>query len=314
MKAWQFVGTGKPLTLNEVAEPTAGPGELVLDVRAVGLCHSDVGFLEEDDYPLPAPLPVTLGHEVAGIITEIGPGVEGWRIGDRVGIANTDNRVPGIMRDGGFAAKVKAFPDAILRLPDSLGFELAALAADAGATAHHAVVSVGKAGPGVKIGIIGFGGLGQIGTRVAALAGAEVYVAEIREEAWPQAVEFGAVKVVGDITELAEDDLDVIVDFAGFGTTTAAAIETVRPGGVVVQAGMAKKEATISVWTLIMHQVTLVPTLGGTIDDLRAVYGFMAASELAPKVTTISFDEIPAGLEELSRGTADGRLVARIGS
>ncbi|MEV5411165.1 zinc-binding dehydrogenase [Thermopolyspora sp. NPDC052614] len=285
----------------------------MLDIKAAGLCHSDVGFLEEDDYPLPAPPPVTLGHEVAGVIAEIGEGVEGWSVGDRVGIANIGDSVPGIMRDGGFTYKITARPDVLLRMPDALSFEQAALAADAGATAHHAVIAVGQAGPGVKIGILGFGGLGQIGTRIAALAGADVYVAEIKEETWPLAIAFGAIKVVKDITELADEQLDVIVDFAGFGTTTAAAIETVRVGGRVVQAGMAKKQATISIWTMIMNQVSLIPTLGGTMEDLKAVYDHMASGRLTPKITTISFAEIPEGLARLSQGTADGRLVARIG-
>lgn len=312
MKAWQFTKTHEPLVLNEVPDPTAAPGEVVLDIKAAGLCHSDVGFLEEDDYPLPAPLPVTLGHEISGVISEVGEGVKEWSVGDRVGIANIGDAVPGIMRDGGFTYKIAAHVDVLLRMPDLLTFEQAAMAADAGAAAHHAVMVAGQAGPGVKVGILGFGGLGQIGARIAVLAGASVYVAETKEEAWSLASEFGAVKVVGDISELANEQLDVIVDFAGFGTTTAAAIETVRPGGRVVQAGMAKKEATVSIWTMIMHQVALIPTLGGTMDDLKAVYDYMASGELTPKITTISFDEIPAGLQRLSQGTAEGRLVALI--
>ncbi|WP_072803256.1 alcohol dehydrogenase catalytic domain-containing protein [Rhodococcoides yunnanense] len=310
MKAWQFTRTHAPLVLRDLPDPVAVPGEVVLDVRAAGLCHSDVGFLEEDDYPLPAPLPVTLGHETAGVVSAVGEGVEGFSIGDRVGIANVGSAVPGIMRDGGFARKVVARADALVHMPASLAFEQAALAADAGASAHHAVMVSGEAGPGVRIGIIGFGGLGQIGARIAVLAGAEVYVAEIKEETWPLAREFGAIKTVRDIAECADDHLDVIVDFAGFGTTTAAAIETVRRGGRVVQAGMAKKEATVNIWLMVMKQISLVATMGGTKEDLESVYGLLASGELDPKITTITFDDIPAGLDQLSRGTADGRLVA----
>ena len=314
MKAWQLVKKHSPLVLNEVPEPSAAPGSVVLDIKAVGLCHSDVGFLEEDDYPLPASPPLILGHEVAGVISEIGEGVHGWSIGDRVGIANIVGSVPGIFRDGGFTHKITAHTDELVRMPSLLTFEQAAIAADAGTTAHHAVIAAAQVGPGVKVGILGFGGLGQIGARIAVLVGAEVYVAEPKQETWPLAVEFGAIKVVSDISELADDHLEVIIDFAGFGTTTTAAIETVRTGGRVVQAGMAKKEATISIWTMIMNQVTLIPSLGGTADDLKAVYEYMASGQLSPKITTISFDEIPVGLRALSEGVADGRLVARIES
>jgi len=313
MKAWQFVSAHSPLVLNEVPEPVAGTGEVVLDIRAAGLCHSDVSFLEEDDYPLPATPPVTLGHEVAGVISELGEGVTGWAIGDRVGIANIGKAVPGIMRDGGFSFKISSRPEVLVRLPDAVSFEQAAMASDAGVAAHNAVITVGEATRGLKIGILGFGGLGQIGTRLAVLAGAEVFVAEPREQTWPLASEFGAVKVVRDITELASDELDVIVDFAGFGSTTAAAIETVRGGGLVVQAGMAKKEATINIWALVMRRVSLLPSFGCTLADLEAVYGFLASGALDPAITTITFDEIPEGLDRLSRGVVEGRLVALIG-
>ena len=87
MKAWQFIGEGQPLTLNEVPEPTAGPGEVLIDVLAAGLCHSDVGFLEG---AIPAAmfgeLPRTLGHEVAGRVRELGEGVTSVKVGDTVAV------------------------------------------------------------------------------------------------------------------------------------------------------------------------------------------------------------------------------------
>ena len=74
MKAWQFTGTHQPLQLNEVAEPEPAPDEVLIDVKACGLCHSDVGILEVENFPLPMRdrLPVTLGHEVVGVISRLG--------------------------------------------------------------------------------------------------------------------------------------------------------------------------------------------------------------------------------------------------
>ncbi|MFJ7995602.1 alcohol dehydrogenase catalytic domain-containing protein [Streptomyces sp. NPDC096310] len=88
MKSWRFHGTGRPLTPDEVPAPHAGPGEVVVDVKAAGLCHSDVGALDDPQWMTSFPrIPMTLGHENAGVISEVGPGMEAWKVGDRVGLA-----------------------------------------------------------------------------------------------------------------------------------------------------------------------------------------------------------------------------------
>ena len=314
MRAWQFTGTHEPLVLVEVPEPTPGPDEVLIDIRACGLCHSDVGVLEVDGFPLPAKasLPVTLGHEVAGEVSVVGANVGHWAVGDRVGIGNVGDAIPGIMRDGGYAQRITSAPDVLVRIPDAVSFEQAAFCMDAGMTSHGGVIGAGQVGPGDKVGIIGLGGLGQIGARVAHLAGCEVHVAEIREELWPLARELGARSAVRDVRELADQELDVIVDFAGVGTTTAGAIEAIATGGRVVQVGMTTAEATINTNQLIMKGVTLVGSLGGTLDDVRSVFDLIASGALNPQTTVIGFDEVPSGLSRLSQGDVVGRLVARI--
>jgi propanol-preferring alcohol dehydrogenase len=89
MKAWQFEGTGKPLALHEVDEPTAGPGEVVVEVKATGVCHSDVTTLDDPGWMslFEKGLPRTMGHESAGVIIEVGEGMEPWKVGDRVGLS-----------------------------------------------------------------------------------------------------------------------------------------------------------------------------------------------------------------------------------
>ncbi len=314
MKAWQFMKAHEPLILTEVDEPIADRGEVVLDIKAAGLCHSDVSLLEDEMFPL-APggePPLTLGHEVAGVISEVAADVTGWAIGDRVGIALVGDSVPGLSRDGGYSFRVVARPEVLVRIPEGVSYEQAAAGTDAGFTAYHAVVAAGQIAPGTKIGIIGLGGLGQIGARIAVLEGAEVFVAEVKKDVWPLGEQIGVKRVVADITELADEQLDVIVDFAGFGTTTTAAIATVRPEGRVVQVGMGREESTISTRTLVVNQLTLTGVRGGTKEDLAGVYDLLATGKLDPSLTVISFDEIPAGLQQLSEGKVVGRLVAKI--
>ncbi len=314
MKAWQFTGTHEPLVLREIDEPVPSAGEVLIDIKAAGLCHSDVGLLHHDSFSLPesAHLPLTLGHEIAGVISQVGADVTGHNVGDRVALAGVGEAVAGIHRDGGYTFQVTARPDVLVRIPALVSFEQAAAGTDAGATAHHAVIVAGQVTKGDRVAVVGFGGLGQIGARIAVLAGCEVDVAEIKQDVWALAHQVGATRVVSDVTELADARPDVIIDFAGFGTTTAAAIETVRPGGRVVQVGMGRLAATISTKTLILNQVTLVGCLGGDKDDIAGVYDLMDTGELDPTISTIGFEEIPAGLDRLARGEVVGRLVARI--
>ena len=311
MQAWQMTATQAPLVLTDVAEPRAGHGEVVVDIRAAGLCHTDVGILHDAAWTATiAPFPLTLGHEVAGVISEVGPGVEGWSVGDRVGVSPAGTTRPGLGRDGGYAARCIGHAADLVAVPDGVSFELAAAGTDAGRAPYRAVMVRGEVKAGDKVGIIGLGGLGQVGARIAVLAGAEVYAAEPKQDVWPMARELGVARVASSITEFADVGLDVIVDFAGFGTTTAEAIETVRDFGRVVQVGMGRLEATISTNALILKQVTLMGSRGGTVDDIAAVYELFATADLAPKLERIGFPDIPAALDRLHRGQVTGRLVA----
>ena len=314
MRAWQFTNTHEPLVFADVPVPSAGPGQVVLDVVSAGLCHSDVGVLEDEGWlPFLPRRPVTMGHEVAGVVTEVGDDVTEWSIGDRVGVCPmTRAGAPGYGYDGGFADKIVVDQITLVPIPESVSFALGAAGTDAGMTSHHAVMATGRVAAGTKLGIIGLGGLGQIGARVGVLAGAEVYVAEIDEEVWDLAGELGVTGVARSIRDFADRQLDVIVDFAGFGTTTAEAIETVRFGGRVVQVGMGKLEATISTRDLIIKEIELVGCRGGTKDDVAGVYELFATGQLAPHYAEIGFDDIPDGLDRLARGLVKGRLVARV--
>lgn len=167
---------------------------------------------------------------------------------------------------------------------------------------------------GIKFGVIGFGGLGQIGARVAHLRGAEVYVAEVNEAIWDRAREAGAAKVAKSITEFAHVELDVIIDYAGFGVTTAEALKTVKSSGGarVVQVGMGRLESTIDTYSLILGRKQLHGSMGGSKEDVEETMKYMASGELQPAITEIDFEEIPAGIQQLTDGTVTGRLVAKV--
>ncbi len=311
MRAWRFTGTHDPLVLQDIPEPTATPGHVVVDVKAAGLCHSDVALFEDEKWLQMMTLPVTPGHEIAGVISQVGEGVTGWQVGDDVCVWLMQE-LQGYQVDGGFGDKVSVHADALIRIPDGVSFAQAAAATDAGMTSYGAIFGTGKVTAGTKLGIIGFGGLGQIGARCAVLEGAEVYVAEVKEDVWPLVEQAGVRKVVKNVRDLAEFEPEVIVDLAGFGTTTADAIEAIAPGGRVVLVGMGKLEATINTYPLIMKAVQLCGSAGGTKEHIAAVLGWMAKGELKPVLTEIPFDEIADGIQRLHDGKVTGRLVAHV--
>ena len=310
MKAWHFTGTHRPLVRVDIPVPRPSTGQVRIDVKAAGLCHSDVGMLGDEKWLASFPsLPIVPGHEVAGVVSSLGRGVTEFDVGDRVAVCPMVSG-SGYRLDGGFAPKAVAPVSSLLRIPDAVSFALAAIATDSGMTSHSAVIKRGGVKKGDKVGIIGLGGLGQIGARIAVLKGADVYVAEINEHVWDLARQIGATRVERNIADFADLELDVIVDFAGFGVTTRQAIETVRRGGRVVLVGMGNLESTINTHPLIIGARELVGNVGGAPDDIAAVLRLMAKRMIEPAIEEITFDQIGDGIDRLQRGAVRGRLVA----
>ena len=318
MKAWQYPGNKQPIQLNEVPEPTPGENEVVIDVKAAGLCHSDIMYMTIGDAAMPY-VPMTQGHENAGVISAIGPGVTGFSIGDVVGVCSSGIRPPlGMFTPGGFADKLVADYRDLARVPAGLDVSLAALATDAGMTSYHAMIKAGGAKAGMKVGVIGFGGLGQIGARAAVLAGAEVHVAETKEDVWPIALAAGVTACVKDADEWSGDPMnpmaggtfDLVVDYAGFNTTQKS-LNAIKRGGRSVQVGLGAPTFTVTTSTILGKE--LVGSLGGNVQDIEEVCELMAKGEIVPVYEEIAFDEIGAGLERLKNNQVTGRLVARFG-
>jgi propanol-preferring alcohol dehydrogenase len=309
MKAWQFNGINEPLERVEIPYPKAGTGEIVVDIKAAGLCHSDVSFMDGTITSLLKEIPIILGHEIAGVVAEIGEGVSDFQPGQRVGIpATTDG--PGTYRNGGFADAVVVLANQCVHVPDEVPFEQAAPAMDAARTAYRAVVTTGLVQKGINVGIIGYGGLGSLGVQIAKELGAEVYVAEVNTKTWDEAKATGIKGISADIRDFEQAGLDVIIDFAGFGTTTASAIDAIKPRGRVVQIGLAKEMATISAQKVTMKEITYVGASNGEKHEAEEVLKLMASGNIKSNIIKISFDKIPDSLDQLKKGGINRRFVA----
>ncbi|MFE3060280.1 zinc-binding dehydrogenase [Nocardia sp. NPDC059239] len=218
---------------------------------------------------------------------------------------------PGLSTDGGFADMILAPLFALVPIPDGISFGQAAVATDSIATAYHAVLSTGAVSKDQTVGVIGLGGLGLNGVAVAHNAGARVYGVDVNPAAFEPARQLGAIECFSDTSELREVRPDVIIDFAGMGTTTAAAVEAVQTGGRVVLVGLGANEVTIDGPRLVARSIQLLGSLGADKNDLIAIYGEIAAGRLQPVVQEIRFSELREGYERLERGEVQGRLVVR---
>jgi D-arabinose 1-dehydrogenase-like Zn-dependent alcohol dehydrogenase len=312
MRAWQYTQDGAPLVLTEVEDPTAGPGEVVIAITASGLCHSDVGFVDGTISHLLPFAPITLGHEIVGVVESVGEGVTRFSAGDRVGVP-ADIDTPGTASDGGFADKVAVREEFVLALPDAVAFDQAATASCAGRTAYHALTGAGRIEPGMKVGIVGLGGLGTLAAQIAVAMGATVYGAEINTAVHEAALAMGVTAVSTDIRDFADEKLDLIADFAGFGgATTGAALEAVRDRGRVVVVGLGSTFGELNIADIVLRNLELVGSQGGSMQDYADILELMAAGTVSSRVEHIGFEEIGHGMERLEEGGLTARLVAML--
>lgn len=312
MRAWQFTEVGEPLSLREVPVPTPAGGEIVVQVVAAGLCHSDIGFLDGTLTPLLPFRPITLGHEIAGTVAVVGANVEEFEVGQQVVIPAAIEG-PGTSMNGGFADLVAVPARLVVPMPDGVPFDQAAAATDAGLTSYHAVAIQGQVGAGTRVAIVGLGGLGSVGAQIALALGATVHVAEKSERVHAFARSLGVDAVVSDIKDFRGLEFDVVIDFAGFGTTTDGAIHAVRRGGRVILVGLGLARGEIDLQALTLNEVELIGSQAGTKEDCAAVLELVAAGQIASRITSIGFEDIGDGISKLERGEVVGRLVATVG-
>lgn len=317
MKCFQIQALGdRTLEAKELAIPEPGDEQVLIQVQAAGLCHSDCHILHGALDHLIRKRPLTLGHEVAGVIVKTGPGVTDHKIGDKIAaalvtypVSTSDwNKTIGLGYDGGFAEFAVVDLINICPIPDGVTFPQAAVATDSIATAYHAVVVEGQVGPSTTVAIIGLGGLGLNGVAIAALQGAKVIGIDVDAEKFPEALHCGALACYGSLDTTPQLDFDVVIDFAGVGTTTANAIRAVKIGGTVVQVGLGVNQALLPMYELVTKCVTLRGSMGSSLDELREVLKLVASGHISPVLEEIPFSGVPLGLQRLESQQVKGRL------
>jgi len=309
----KYANADGALEVRDLPAPSAGPGTVLVRVHTVGICGSDIHMWHDSQSKSSkGVLPVTLGHESAGVIAEVGEGVEGWAIGDRVvcetaasicGVcalcrSGRYNLCPwregyGLKRDGGMAEFVVAEPRVLHRIPDGVDYEAAALT-EPYAVAYNAVVERATIKPGDLVVIQGAGAIGINALQVALLEGAGTTVvlgtpADAHRLAI--ATELGADHVV-DITQEDPAELigrlhdgfgaDVVVDATGVSAALQQSMELVRPGGSIAKVGWGPQPLGFTLDPLVKKAATLYGCYSHTWNTWENVLRLFATGRLRP--------------------------------
>ncbi|GAB2701136.1 NAD(P)-dependent alcohol dehydrogenase [Microbacterium marinum] len=344
MKALQYTRIGSHPEVVEIATPSPGPGQVLLKVTAAGVCHSDeyvMGLSEEEYTAAGYPLPLTLGHEGAGIVAEIGEGVEHVAVGDAVAVYGpwgcgrchncaqgkenycTNAAAEGIKPPGlgapGSMAEYMIVDSArhLVPLGDLDPVENVSLT-DAGLTPYHAIkTSLPKLRAGSTAVVIGTGGLGHVAIQILrAVSAATVIALDITEEKLALAAEVGAHHTVlsdadaaAKIRELTGGrGADAVFDFVGAEPTIATAVAAAATDADVTIVGIGGGTAHVGFGTIAFDAAVRIPYWGSR-SELVEVLDLARTGQVGVEVQRYTLDQGAEAYEALAAGTVRGRAV-----
>jgi len=305
MKAARLIEIGKPLQLQDVDRPSPGAGDVLVRVRAAGICHSDVHYRAGTSGV--GPLPQTLGHEVAGVVEEVGPAVSGLRAGDRVCLHYlltcgqchfcrtgheqfcAEGRMIGKHVDGGFAEYIAVPARNAVRLPAEVSFEHGAVLMCSSSTSFHALRK-SRLQPGETVAIFGAGGLGMSAIQLARTMGAlQVYAVDINENKLELAESLGAVAVnaregdpVAAIRRLTDGrGVDVAIEVIGLRQTMEQAVRCLAVLGRAALAGISDKPFEIDSYRdLLGREAEVIGCSDHTLRELEILVEYVRQGRL----------------------------------
>ncbi|MFC5661485.1 NAD(P)-dependent alcohol dehydrogenase [Kitasatospora misakiensis] len=313
---------GAPLERTTVPRRALGPHDVLIDVKYAGICHSDIHQVGEDWGP--GIFPMVPGHEIAGVVAAVGSEVSRWSAGDRVGVGcfvdtcrTCDNCRAGLQqyctgeggvvftynsvgRDGtptygGYARQLVVDEGYALRIPDALPLDVAAPLLCAGITLYSPLTHWG-AGPGRKVAVVGLGGLGHLGVKIARAKGAEVTVLSQSLSKREDGLRLGAhdYRATSDpatFTELA-GRFDLVVNTVSADLDLSAYLGLLRTDGTMVQLGAPEKPVTVGAHSLLNGRKSIAGSMIGGLPETQEMLDFCAEHGIGAEIELISADRI----------------------
>lgn len=333
MRAVVIASYGASLQATTRPVPRLGSGEVLVRVRASGLCSTDLHLLSGRQ-PL-GELPRIVGHELAGDVVEVGDGVTGWQPGNRVtaAIDVTCGRCPhclagetqrcramqriGFERDGGHAEYVAVPAANLVAVPDAIPYEAAAILPDAVACMYHSLIHQGAVGIGQRVLIMGVGGLGIHGVQIAKSAGAEVFATSRRAQRLALAEQYGAVGIDTSrtpfgaaVSKLTDGEgADVVVDNIGTRESVREGLAALAPGGRFLVVAYLDETFEVPSLRLFKTEQQIIGCRGSTKQDLIDVVDLVRRGQVTPILgASYSLEEISQAVARLESGDLVGRI------
>jgi propanol-preferring alcohol dehydrogenase len=329
----------EPLVMRELPVPTPGLGQALVEIIASGVCHTDL-HAADGDWPVKPNLPMTPGHEGAGIVVALGSGVTHLKEGDRVGIAwlhsacghcdfclsgwetlCLEQKNSGYSVNGSFAQYALAQADYVGRVPQKLSFVDAAPILCAGVTTYKGLKGT-NARPGEWVVISGAGGgLGHVAIQYAKAMGLHVAAVDLGPEKAALARKLGAEIAIDAKTQDPCAEIQKQIGGAHGVLVTAVstmafkqAIGMLRRGGTCVLNGLPPGEFPVSVFDAVLNGYTIRGSIVGTRLDLEEALSFAAEGKVKAIIETQPLESINDVFQRLKAGKVNGRVVLAIGA
>ncbi len=339
MKAVRMVKPGQPLEMQEVSVPHVGAKDVLVKVKAAGICRSDVHY-RAGTSPV-HPLPMTLGHEVAGVIEEVGPAVRNVKVGDRVCLHYlvtcgdcrycamgseqfcTSGSMIGKYQDGGYAECIVVPSRNAIPLPDEIPFEQGAVMMCSSATSLHAL-NKAELKPGESVAVFGVGGLGISAVQLARAFGAlDVYAVDINADKLKLAESYGAVPVNASIADpVAEirrltggQGVDVALELVGLPQTVKQAVHSLAVFGRAVLVGIADQPFELNSYQdIILKEAQIIGCSDHLLQELPLLVelvrrGVLDLSQIVTRTVPLDAEAINAALDDLEAFGPEVRTV-----
>ena len=337
INAYAAPAAGRPLTPTTIDRRDVGPRDVLIEITHAGICHSDIHTVNGDWGP--QPFPVVPGHEIVGTVTEVGAEVTTHRVGDRVGVgcmvnscghcanclggdeqyclngmvgtyAATDR--DGSTTQGGYSTHVVVDAGFVLRVPDGIDSAAAAPLLCAGITTYSPLRHWG-AGPGKKVAVVGLGGLGHMGVKLAHAMGAEVTVLSQSLKKQEDGLRLGADSYFATsdpdtFTGLA-GRFDLIVNTVSAPIDVDAYLSLLAVGGALVNVGAPAEPLSLNVFSLIGGRRSYAGSMIGGIAETQEMLDFCAEHGIGAEVEVIAADQVNEAYERVLASDVRYRFV-----
>jgi len=342
VKALQKTGPDQPFQVATIERRDPRPTDVVIDIKAAGICHSDIHTIRNEWGE--ANFPLTVGHEIAGVVEAVGSDVTDWKVGDRVGVGcmvdscgtceecragqeqnclegnvGTYNAtdVDGTITQGGYAQKVVVDERFVCRIPEGLDFDVAAPLLCAGITTYAPLARWGAAdskdGAPKKVAVLGLGGLGHMGVQIAAAMGADVSVLSRTRKKEQLAIELGAQQTLATSEDgfFADHrgEFDIILNTISADIPVDKYLGLLKPRGVMAVVGLPPQKQPLSFGSVIGGSKVLAGSNIGGIAQTQEMLDFCAEHGIAAQIETIGVDEADAAYERVVAGEVFFRVV-----